>query len=247
MSAARPSGSCLTSRECDAPRNARRREQRPPVASDHRVDQQPELIDEPGVDQARGRPPAADEVDVLALLALERGDVRDVAQEARVRPRGGAQGVRQHVMRGLSREVRPHDLGGRRRLSRHRKRLCRLVADCRPVGFVAGIHAGAEDAGVDLRHDVVVVRPGADPIRVAVGVGGLSVERNLHSGDQFSHLNLLRSAHVVGGRSPSARAAHGQAPSARTSGPFRRTAKPRARPNRAKATRRRRQNRSGAP
>src|SRR2546429_934186 len=64
----------------------RRREERLPLTGDQRIHDEPEFIDQPGVDQARRDPSPSHEIDVLAGLLLEAGDLIDSPDEARIRP-----------------------------------------------------------------------------------------------------------------------------------------------------------------
>src|SRR5262249_60655910 len=87
--------------------SARRREERLAVAGDHRVDEEPKLVDEAGVDEARRRARAPDEVDVLAGPLLQSRDVRERAEKARLRPERRRQRAREDVVPGLRRRSGP--------------------------------------------------------------------------------------------------------------------------------------------
>src|SRR5262249_13268277 len=156
----------------------RGREERLAVADDHRIDEEPKLVHETRVDEARRRAAAADQIDVLAGLTLQRRDVVERAEEFRVRPSRRIQLAREHVVRGPLAEAPPLDLRLRRDFA-FPERLFRLLLYRRPVALVLRIHAGPEQARVDLRRQAIVLRPRVHPVRAALGGPELSVYRNL--------------------------------------------------------------------
>src|SRR5262245_50020876 len=72
----------------------RRLEERLSRTADQRIDLEPELVHEPGVDETRRRPSAPDQVDILAGLLLEGGDFVEASKEARIRPESRSHGAR---------------------------------------------------------------------------------------------------------------------------------------------------------
>src|SRR6266536_5142899 len=72
----------------------RRRKERLPFTGDQRINEEPEFVHQPGIDQARRTPSTADEINVLATLLLESGDFFESAEEARVRPASRSHGAR---------------------------------------------------------------------------------------------------------------------------------------------------------
>ena len=61
----------------------RRRKERRPFTGDQRINDQPELIHQPGIDQARSNSSTADEINVLAGLLLEGSNVVEPPEETR--------------------------------------------------------------------------------------------------------------------------------------------------------------------
>src|SRR5262249_33751554 len=64
----------------------RRRKERLPFTGDKRVNDEPEFIHQPGIDEARRSSMPPDEINVLSRLLLERSDVFESADELRVWP-----------------------------------------------------------------------------------------------------------------------------------------------------------------
>src|SRR5262245_43449590 len=79
----------------------RRGEERLPLAGNQRVDNDAQLVDQPGIDQARRRLGASDQIDALAGLLLESSNVIESSKQARVRPAHRGHRARKNVMRGL--------------------------------------------------------------------------------------------------------------------------------------------------
>jgi Amidase len=169
----------------------RRRKERLPLTGDQRIDNKPKFIHQPGIDEARRNSGTPHEIDVLARSPLEGRDVFDSPEEACLRPKSGSQGARQHIMRGLLNEAGPFDLTFRWNPVRQPVGLVRLILYRGPILLVVGVHAAPDYACIYLLRQAVVLRPRLDPIRVALRPLNFPVDRHLHSGNQFTHANLL--------------------------------------------------------
>src|SRR5262245_8430862 len=64
----------------------RRRKQGPALTGNQRIDDEPQLIDQPGIDEARRGSRPADQIHVLAGLPLEGSNVINATHKARVWP-----------------------------------------------------------------------------------------------------------------------------------------------------------------
>src|SRR5207249_5372370 len=60
---------------------------------DERINNEPEFVHQIGIDETSRRSSAPDEIDVLALLLLEGGDIIERSHETRVWPRCRSEGV----------------------------------------------------------------------------------------------------------------------------------------------------------
>jgi len=73
------------------------------------------------------------------------------------------------------------------------------LLDRGPILLVVGVHPAPKQAGVDLRHQVVVVSPSFDPVCISVRPLDLAVDRSLHPGNQLPHGYLFSVQGIVCG------------------------------------------------
>src|SRR3989442_7466737 len=102
-------------------------------------------------------------------------------------------------MRRLFRKLWPRDLSLGGWSSCDPCRLFRIVLNARPVGLVTGIHRSAKDARINLGRQAVVIRPGGNPVGVALRSLDLCVGRHLHRGDELTHLSSYPRRSSAGG------------------------------------------------
>jgi len=105
----------------------RRRKERFSFTSDQGISNQPEFIQQPGIDKAGRNASGPHEIDIFAGLLFEGSDVSESPHETSSLPESRSQSTRDHVVRGLGGEAGPLEFNGRRRFTGHRERIVRPV------------------------------------------------------------------------------------------------------------------------